>query len=138
MGVDDKISISSNDFRYYEDSSVALLITNGVETALDNTVIMWLFGLAFVHAEDMKEQRLQADYIIVFDIKSEVHSNRAIRYNVKLLQEQPNYVSEHKMVFIGSDCKLFNGRIYLIEAWNGEHTKDINKHNITMLLPEEY
>ena len=52
-------------------------------------------------------------------------------------QEQPDYVTEHHKIVLGNF--MYDGRIYLIESWNGK-TENVTPedHYITLLLPEEY
>lgn len=123
---------------YYSDITVPTFITAGIKEVLPQEIIQELFVLCFQRAVELKGTDMSTDYLQVFDITSERYQDIGLKYRMKMSQEQPEYVTKHVKGLVGD--KVFNGKVYVIESWNGtpSHLANIDDHYITMLLPSEY
>lgn len=122
------------ELEYFVDRTVPCFITNGVKEVLSTETVLCILNLAFERGEELKSvPDKKASYFQVFNI--EITKDKMI--TVEMVQEQPDIITKH----IGyiSDAKQFNGRVYIIEDWNGQKENvTVNDHYITILLPSEY
>lgn len=123
--------------KYFRDASVSMFITDGVVASIPDALRQRLIALAFQRAKELESQGMEVAPYQFFTIESSEYMGVATKYKIIMEQEQPDYRTEHTVIFEGK-CD-FNGRIYLFEDWNGktENVTDLD-HYITMLLPEEY
>lgn len=119
--------------KYFKDVTVPCVMTHGVHERLTDEMVKVLFTLGFMRGKEETNNFNATAYFQVFDIKTKKNT-----MYVKMSQEQPDIITEYK-VELKTAAKKFNGRIYLIETWNGKtENVTIDDHYITLLLPSEY
>lgn len=125
------------ELEYYKDISVPKFITRGIHEELPDLVIALLYSETYNLSNDIRRAGDEVDYLTVIKIESKRVDDRLCSYHYTMSQENTEVVkSDTKILPVD---KLFNGRVWVIEAWNGNPTpKILGEHYVTMLLPSEY
>ena len=125
------------ELEYYKDISVPKFITRGIHEELPDLVIALLYSETYNFSNDIRRAGDEVDYLTVIKIESKRVNDRLCSYHYTMSQENTEVVkSDTKILPVD---KLFNGRVWVIEAWNRNLTpKILGEHYVTMLLPSEY
>lgn len=122
---------------YFNSVDVPIFITRGVNESISKELCQQLFALAFQRKAELDKKGMETDYFQLFTIKTSKYNEMFTRCDIIMEQEEPNYQTEHIKIVLGSF--QFDGRIYLMENWNGKtENVTVDDHYITMLLPSEY
>jgi hypothetical protein len=123
---------------YFEDITVPMVQTIGISNVLPVDLACELLTVCFVRAKLLRATGLEADYFQFFDIEGSAVNDKLCKFEIKMTQEQPEVKTKFTRIY--KTDKVFSGRVYVIESWNGtprEKATD-DDHYITILLPEEY
>lgn len=122
---------------YFSDLSVPIFKTKKVDELLPEEVAIWLTAIIFKRAEILRDKGQEVDYMQVCNIMSKSDNNGVAKYMIVIEQEQPEYITLHGKRF--RTDKAFNGKLWVMETWNGaKKSTRLDDHYITLLLPEEY
>ncbi|MFG6344652.1 MAG: DUF960 domain-containing protein [Lachnospiraceae bacterium] len=122
---------------YFNNIDVPMYMTRGVKENIPNELCQDLIALAFQRKAKLDKKGIETAYFQLFTIKTKKYNDMFTKCDIIMEQEQPDYVTEHHKIVLGNF--MYDGRIYLIESWNGK-TENVTPedHYITLLLPEEY
>ena len=122
--------------KYFSTINIPITITAGVKERVPINVIGLIFNIAFQNAAVIRSVNQYVDYFQVINVKYVDEPDKK-GYNIKIMQENPFFEMEY---FVETDEDIvFNGKLFLIESWNGK-TENLtpDDHYITLLFPEEY
>ncbi|MBR4981932.1 MAG: hypothetical protein IKY94_05180 [Lachnospiraceae bacterium] len=122
--------------KYFCTTNIPITITAGVKERVPINVISLIFNVAFQNAAVIRSVKQNVDYFQVINVEYvDEPDNKG--YSIKIMQENPFFEMEY--FFEDEEGIEFNGKLYLIESWNGK-TENFtpDDHYITLLFPEEY
>lgn len=121
---------------YFSSTNIPICMTAGVKERVPINVIGLIFEVAFQNAAVIRSVKQYVDYFQVFNVEY-VDKPDKKGHNIKIMQEDPFFEMEY--FFEDDEYIGFNGKLYLIESWNGKTENLIpDDHYITLLFPEEY
>ena len=124
--------LSEEPLRYFDDNTIPMFMTSGVQNELPEMLPQLLLSLPFSVS---LRSFLDINCFLVLDIEAEATENGAF-FRIKMTQEEPEMTLRFSVEL---PCEVWSGRVYIIETWNGEKdSKTLDDHYITILLPSEY